>query len=389
MYSLMGGGSGQPKPAENVVNPAPVPVKPAEPETLPAEIKVGPKEKYKTIGAVLKDIQIVFGKNFGVGSEHYTIKVSAGQELKERIKIDNSNLSFPKGITIIAESGNPVILAPEGPEPIIQLQGIEGLTIDGFLIKAQGKKVAIQLKDYLVGTQLKNLKINDFQSTGILATSVTAFGNEPFLMENLKLKAGNSQATGIQFAGETNSGIVISNLRCLNAMQIGLQFSSSVKETHVKESIFNETATGIRFESLGYIFSNLKLTNNTFFIVNSGIVITSMPGPESEAIQISRNLFATVEDAETIVEQQNDPKVWAKILTAQENYSSRTAPAPLPANELGLFTDKGKRGDANLNDFDSTTPGSEKYLSPAKDNPARKVAGAPGGMKPYVGAVGP
>jgi len=282
-----------------------------------------------------------------------------------------------------------VILAPDGPEPVIQLQGIEGLTIEGFLIKAQGKKVAIQLGDYLVGTQLKNLKINDFQSTGILAKSVSGLENEPLLLENLKLKAGNPQAIGIHFSGDTNSNIVISNIRCLNAMQTGLQFSSTVKETHIKGSIFSETATGIRFESLGYDLSNLKLTNNTFFIVNSGIVITALPGDGSEAIQISRNLFATIEGAEAKIEQQNDPKFWAKILTAQENYSSRTAPKPVPADELDLFKNKGKRGDANFSSFVSTTPGDEKYLSPAPDNPARKVAGTPGGMKPYVGAVGP
>lgn len=389
MYAVMGGGD-EPKPEDaNIVQPEPTPEKPVEPETLPEEIKVGPEEAYKTISAVLKDIQIVFGKTFGVDSKHYTIKVVAGQELKERISIDNSKLSFPKGITIIADKGKPVILAPEGPEPVIQLRGIEGLTIEGFLIKAQGKKVAIQLNDYLVGTQLKNLKINDFQSTGILAKGVTGFGNEPLLLENLKIKAGNPQAVGAHFTGETNSGIVVSNLRCLNAMQAGLHFSSTVKETHIKESIFSETATGIRFESLGYAFSNLKLTNNTFFIVNSGIVITAMPGPDSEAIQISRNLFATIEGAEATVEQQNDPKTWAKILTAQENYSSRTVPKPIPADALDLFKNKGKRGDANLSNFVSTTPGNEKFLSPAPDNPARKVAGTPGGMKPYVGAVEP
>ncbi|MCH9793495.1 MAG: protein kinase, partial [Planctomycetes bacterium] len=243
-YSLMGGDE-KPKPDENVVTPEPAPVKPAEPETLPEEIKVGPEEKYKTISAVLKDIQIVFSKTFGVGSEHYTIKVAAGQELNERISIDNTDLNFPKGISIVAEAGKPVILAPAGPEPIIQLRGIEGLSIEGFLIKAQGKKVAIQLNDYLVGTKLINLKINDFQSTGILAEGVTGFGNDPLRLENLKLKAGNPQGVGIHFSGETNSGIVVSNLRCMNAMQNGLQFSSSVKETHIKECIFNETATGI------------------------------------------------------------------------------------------------------------------------------------------------
>ncbi|MCA9018088.1 MAG: hypothetical protein KDA77_22390, partial [Planctomycetaceae bacterium] len=358
-----------------------------EPETLPDEIKVGPEENYKTIAAVLKDIQIVFGKTFGVDSKHYTIKVVAGQELKERIQIDNSTLNYPKGITIVAESGKPVILAPEGPEPVIQLKGIEGLTIDGFLIKAQGKKVAIQLADYLVGTRLKNLKINDFQTSGVQAVSVSGLESEPLLLENLNFKAGNPQAIGLDLSGATNSGIVMSNVRCLNKMQVGLRFSSSVRDTQIKESIFSESSTGIRFESLGYDLSNLKLTNNTFFIVNSGIVISAMPGPGSEAIQISRNLFATIEGAEAKVEQQNDPKVWAKILTAQENYSSRTAPKPVPADELDLFKNKGKQGDAKLSDFVSTTPGEEKFLSPAPDNPARKVAGAPGGMKPYVGAV--
>ncbi|QDU09451.1 serine/threonine protein kinase [Gimesia aquarii] len=389
MYALKGEGD-EPKPEDaQTVQPEPTPDKPAEPESLPEEIKVGPEEDYKTISAVLKDIQIVFGKTFGVDNKHYTIKVAAGQELKERISIDNSQLNYPKGITIVADQGKPVILAPEGPEPIIQLQGIEGLTIEGFLIRAQGKKVAIQLNDYLVGTRLKNLKINDFQTTGILADGVSGLENEPLLLENLKIKAGNPQAVGVHFTGATNSGIVVSNLRCLKTMQTGIQYSSTVKDTHIKESIFSETATGIRFESLGYDFINLKLTNNTFFIVNSGIVITAMPGPNSEAIQISRNLFATLEGPEATVEQQNDPKVWAKILTAQENYSSRTAPKPLPADALDLFKNKGKRGDANLSNFVSTTPGDEKFLSPAPDNPARKVAGTPGGMKPYVGAVAP
>ncbi|QDT98262.1 serine/threonine protein kinase [Gimesia aquarii] len=389
MYALKGEGD-EPKPEDaQTVQPEPTPDKPAEPESLPEEIKVGPEEDYKSISAVLKDIQIVFEKNFDESDKHYTIKVAAGQELKERISIDNSLLKYPKGITIVADEGKPVILAPEGPEPIIQLQGIEGLTIEGFLIRAQGKKVAVQLNDYLVGTRLKNLKINDFQTTGILATGVSGLRGEPLLLENLKIKAGNPQAVGVHFTGDANSEIVVSNLRCLNTMQTGIQYSSTVKDTHIKESIFSETATGIRFESLGYDFINLKLTNNTFFIVNSGIVITAMPGPNSEAIQISRNLFATLEGPEATVEQQNDPKVWAKILTAQENYSSRTAPKPIPANELDLFKNKGKRGDANLSNFVSTTPSDQKFLSPAPDNPARKVAGTPGGMKPYVGAVAP
>ncbi len=388
MFALSGGDKNKPQDVE-VVKPAPTPAKQVEPDTLPDEIKVGPEEKYKTIAAVLKDIQIVFSKTIGVDGQQFTIKVAAGQELKERIQIDNSKWNFPKGISIVAESGNPVILAPEGPEPVIQLQGIEGLTIDGFLIKAQGKKVAIQLGDYLVGTQLKNLKINDFQTTGILGNSVSGLGNEPLRLENLNFKAGNPQAIGVHFSGDANSEVVMSQIRFLNAMQTGLQFSSTLKGIHVQESIFSETVTGIRFESSGYDLSNLKLTNNTFFIVNSGIVLTAMPGPGSEAIQISRNLFATIEGAEAKVEQQNDPKVWAKILTAQENYSSRTAPTPVPADELDLFKNKGKRGDANLNNFVSTTPGDEKFLSPAPDNPARSVAGTPGGMKAYVGAVAP
>ncbi|QDV50254.1 serine/threonine protein kinase [Gimesia fumaroli] len=359
------------------------------PETLPEEIKVGPKEDYKTIAAALKDIQIVFDKTFGVDSKTYTIKVTAGQELKERIQIDNSDLNYPKGITIVAESGKPVILAPDGPEAVIQLKGIEGLAIDGFLIRAQGKKVAVELSEFLVGTKLKNLKINDFQETGILARGISGLGNLPFLLENVRLKAGSPQAVGLDFTGDTNSSIVMSNVRCLNAMQTGLRFSSSVRDTQIKESIFSESSTGIRFESLGQDLTNLKLTNNTFFIVKSGIVFSVMPGPGSETIQISRNLFAAIEGPEAKVEQQNDPKVWAKILTAQENESSRTAPTPVPADELDLFKNKGKRGDANLSNFVSTTPGDEKFLSPAPDNPARKVAGTPGGMKPYVGAVGP
>ena len=371
------------------VKPAPVVEKPVEVESLPEEIKVGPKETYKTIAAALKDIQIVYGKTFGDEGKHYTIKVAADQELKERIVIDNSSLNYPKGISIVAESGKPVILAPDGPEPVVQLTGIEGITIDGFLVRAQGKKVAIQLSGYLVGTQLKNLKINDFQKTGIFATSVSGLSSEPFLLENLSLKAGNPQAVGLDFTGDTNSDIRMTNIRCLTAMQVGLQFSSAVRETQVKESIFSETVTGIRFDCRGYEISHLKLTNNTFFIVNSGIVFTTSPTPNSEAIQISRNLFATIEGPPAKVEQDNDAKFWAKALTALENDSSRTAPSPLPADELDLFKNKGKQGDANLNNFVSTTPGDEKFLAPASDNPASKAAGAPGGMKPYIGAVAP
>ncbi|MCA9007031.1 MAG: hypothetical protein KDA70_17275, partial [Planctomycetaceae bacterium] len=385
MFVLPGGEPEKPAP----VKPAPVVQKPVEVESLPEEIKVGPNETYKTIAAVLKDIQIVYGKTFGADSKHYTVKVTADQELKERIVIDNSNLNYPKGISIVAESGKPVILAPDGPEPVIQLQAIEGLTIDGFLIKAQGKKTAIQLSGYLVGTQLKNLKINDFQKSGVSATSVSGLSNEPFQMENLNLKAANPAAVGLDFTGDTNSDIRLTKVRCLNAMQIGLQFASSVRETQVKESIFSETVTGIRFDCQGAEVSHLKLTNNTFFIVNSGIVFTAMPNASSEVIQISRNLFATIEGPPAKVEQNNDAKFWAKALTASENDSSRAAPSPLPADELDLFKNKGKQGDANFNNFVSTTPGDEKFLAPASDNPAAKAAGSPGGMKPFIGAVAP
>lgn len=388
MFALSGGEEEKPAPevvAKKKTEQAP----PPEPDSLPDEIMVGPEARYKTIAAALKDIKIVFDKNFGVDSKQYTIKVAAGQELKERIQIDNSDLIYPKGITIVAESGKPVILAPEGPEAVLSLKGIEGLTIDGFLIRAQGKKVAIELSEYLVGTSLKNLKVNDFQQTGVLAKGVSGLEDEPFLLENVSLKAGSPNAIGLDFTGETNRGLVLANVRCLTAMQVGARFSSSVRDTQIKECIFSESMTGIQFESLGYTFSSLKLTNNTFFITNSAIVITAMPTPDSELVEISRNLFSTVEGAEAKVEQNNNPELWGKILKAQENYSSRTAPSPVPANELSLFKNKGKQGDAKLNDFVSTTPGDEKFLSPAPDNPARKVAGTPGGMKPYVGAVAP
>jgi len=50
---------------------------------------------------------------------------------------------------------------------------------------------------------VKESEINDFQSTGILAKSVSGLENEPLLLENLKLKAGNPQAIGIHFSGDT------------------------------------------------------------------------------------------------------------------------------------------------------------------------------------------
>lgn len=364
------------------------------------EISVGPKEKYQTIAAALNDAR----KYFVPHGRHDALTIHvAGGTYGERLMLENPKHSgenaWPQRIHVIAAPGERPVLKPDGPEPILRLNGIEEFQLRGFDLDAAGKADAVVLAGSLTGTQLSDLTIRGFQKTGVRiegAMGVSAgmgYATE-LVLDGLTLRPGDASATGVAVRkGEPDPAhLVISHGRFLGPMATGILFAApAVNGCAVTGTIFAETKVAIRFQGAN-VWKDVTFINNTFYKAGRGIVFTELPDPKSTGLAFQRNLFAGLTGPEAVVEQDYKLRNFQSALSSNGapidlNWTDRDAKAG--ANEIDLFSANGRRGSIDF-EFLSTDSADPKFLAPSPSSPEAKApAPRSGHGKPYLGAVAP
>jgi eukaryotic-like serine/threonine-protein kinase len=354
----------------------------AQPE-IEGDIHVGPRGHFKTIGQAIDFVREAEAHERLSGHparETRTIKVAGWHTYPERIEIENSSFHFPKGLRIICDDPVPAILAPQGPQPVVRLSGVERFTLEGFELDASGKRLAIELDGYLVGTRLSKLRITGHRDMGILIQGAMGLDRRQShcILDHLVFRNGAPGAVGIQFASGINpsSNLTIANCRFFGPLKSAITFDGPVVGVEVRESIVTRAAAGIVVQGLGLDPQDLAIVNNTFHRLNYGIVFREMPHGSSSGLLIQRNLFTEVSGAELFVERGfNRARFLAKFAEASAagNWTSRAIGQPLPDGQVDLFASGGRTG-ATFR-FQSTDPENDRFLWPRADAP-HKAMGA-------------
>jgi hypothetical protein len=296
----------------------------------------------------------------------------------ESIDIDNSDFHFPKGLRIICDDPVPAILAPRDPRSVVRLSGVERFTLDGFEIDAAGKRSAIELSGYLVGTRLRNLRIGGHCDTSILVRGAVAF-ERPELrctLDHLIIRSGGLGGTGLRFESGINpsSNLTIAGCRFFGPFESAITFNGPVVGVDIRESIITRASVGILVQGEGLALKDLAIVNNTFHELNLGIVFREMLPASSSGLVVQRNIFSDVAGAEMFVARGIQRAAFLAKLAkgaATQNWTSRRVSTPRPDGEIDLFTNGGRTG-AEFQ-FQSTDPEDRHFLWPATNAPHRAL----------------
>jgi len=363
----------------------PKPPKPRKATTLPerGEYTVGPSGTYKTIGAALAEIK----KHRPNKSQKavQTIKVAAGQTYAERIVLDES---YPLGIQIVAESGTPPVLAPSGSEPVVVIypskKEVKYFHLEGFHIDANGKDYAIELSEWVNGTQLKQLEITGFTKAGIHLNGAQTYSDERerIVVEDVVFRNGAPTAVGMLFSQKTEdpSYVQIHRCRFLGPLDCGIRFDCSVHGIDIAESIFYRTTTGVKLSGAERMWKDIRFAADTFFENDRGIVFTNMPVLSTSDLGFYNNLFYGSKTIDAVVEKDfkmSDFLGMFRTTPAGSGYNWTTrqrAEPPKPEELPYLFETRGSefgKTEADVQ-FMSTDPGSPDFLAPAATSPHRQ-----------------
>ena len=361
------------------------------------ELAVGPGARFATIAGALGYIrQHAADYRDDTRSTNVTISVIA-ENCPESIEIDASD-NWPRGVKIVAGGLGTVTLAPKTAGPVIRIKGgAEFLSIEGFTIQAEGKKVAIELEGVLQAVQLKNLVVQGFTETGILGKSASGISvKDALLLENVRLQAGDSQAVGIRLVeGQTDATqrLTVRGGSIIGPMAAGVVFNSKTYDVLIQQTIIHNAAVGIRIDGQSPFLQNTEFSNNTFHQLERGIVFSAMPDSTSNGLVFSRNLFAAIKGPEIVVEKDFKELPFNGMVSVSvpilHNWSTRTVPANPKQGERELMLPNPKGQRTGRLKFLSTDPADDQFLVPSPGVLPRNLGGAGPGLQPYVGARPP
>lgn len=370
--------------SQTAVVPRPVPV-----THLPAAelevLEVGPQGHFATI----QDAVAFLRRSFRPLStfEHRTIQVAGGATYSESISIVSGGPSlFPRYVTLRSVGSTPAIIQGNGTQPVFNIQDVESLTLEGFVIDAHGAETAVRVNGFSPSVQLKSLQIQNFKQTGLLLEDVSAPAGEDFLIDGLRIQANAPEAIGIRCQTGPNKNTVstqLKNLRIVGPLKSGIAISGSFGKSTLSDSVVAGCSVGIRFE--GGLLDEVSLINNTLAKNGRAILFTKLPAPESRNLKVLHTLFSGNTQADAVLENGDVTGLADKLLAPQDgrryNRTDRTDP---DVKGVDLFAGDGQRG-ATTN-FASNAADAPNYLKPIievkVDNPAS-------GAKGYVGAVAP
>lgn len=223
------------------------------------------------------------------------IQVPAGR-YEERIVLD---ASYPAGIHLVADKGEPVILAPAGADPIIDVSGGERVRIQGFELAAKGKDVAVRLSGALKSARIVGLTIREFSKFGIVGNGCSGSESEEggqLAFDQLIFHPGDSAAVGIAIrkaapTEKTPAHIMIARCKFFGPMEAGVSFEFPVEDVQVCASIFSQLVTGTKFASGKSVWKDVVHWNNSYFECERAFVFTDMPASGSRGFGFYNNLF--------------------------------------------------------------------------------------------------
>jgi serine/threonine protein kinase len=355
------------------------------PFSLKRDLKVGPGEKFATVGAALADIKSEFAtrkEDFDDAKRRVTrtIKLAPGATLSEAIVLDES---FPPGVVISGDSTAPAALSPSGSGPAIKATGmLERLTIEHLKIDMGGKSVAIELTGFLNQFKLTSVEITGFAKTAIVVDGLTTYSGQRdrAVFEGVTVRGANPECVGLLLKKGTEdpAHIRVARSMFLGPMAAGAVAQASLIDVQFVECVFGQTTTGVRLEGDARQWKDVVFAHNTFHKGQRGVVFTHMPAPNSDGMAFYNNLFLEQGGPAVAIENNFQEGTFLMSFTkqgggAQHNWTDAAEPpAPVPG-VFNLFRSAGQWGVKDLK-FVSTEMSSPDYLKPVEGSPLAKVA---------------
>ncbi len=349
-------------------------------------IEVGPQGHFATIQEAIDFLR----KSFRPLSsfEQRTIKVAGGATYPGSIRIvSGGKTQFPRFVTIRSDGPTPAILQGSGTQPVLYLQEVESLTVEGFVFDAMTAEVAIEVRGFSPNMQLKSIQVQNFKKTGVLLSDVSAQPGEEFLIDGLRIRAQAPEGVGLRCqaaTGKTTTNVLMKNLRIVGPLKSGIEISGAFSKSQLSDSILAGCSVGIRFS--GGLLDEVSLINNTLAKNDRGLVFSKPPAPESRNFKVMHTLFSGNAMSDAVVESGAVAGLAETLLAAGDGRRfNRTDRKEADSQGLDLFTGDGLRGAVTT--FASNAADAPNYLKPSTSD--LKVATPAAGAQGYIGAVAP
>lgn len=321
--------------------------------------------------------------------DEQVIQVSAGT-YQERIQITHTPLKpFPVGVRLSAQGK--VVLNPEGPEPVIQLQDVLGLTIEGFTVEAGARPTVIELSGLLTGSHLRELVLPNLKQTGILGEKLSAFRGDKkeLTLQNIVFQGTARTAQCIRLVPMPNKPEYINFVDCkfLGPFKSAIDLGDYSNGLRIYGNIFSNGGVGIFFSGISPAVVDIQISNNSFYECANGIAFSEHPAALSSNLKIQRNLFAKLKGSEISVEDglniQEFQNIFSGVRPVHGNWTSRPKP---PVAGLDIITPGGRWSVADFV-FRSTDPKHEHFLAPSSTSPHRLGGQRVNLLRPVIGAI--
>jgi serine/threonine protein kinase len=339
------------------------------------EFIVGGNGKYKTLSEAIAAVKEAAGSK-------PQIRVMGSPVFRERLDLSR----LPPGTEILADVVGGPTLAPLGPEPIMDINGLHAFKLDGFNLDAKGKEVAIRVAGAVPRLSISQCSVTGFTRQGVLAVGLVGDETNRVSFDGLTFNAGQSDARGFVLASGslTPAYIVVENCRFLGPMATGIEIDSDGETLTLERNLFSQIGIGIRFQGADRTYKRVSITNNTFYLLQQGIVFSHMPDAKTERIGVFNCLFSEIQGAEFKVEQGFDRGQFSGLLhpATANNWTDKPA---IDGNAV-IFGNGGRA--ATAYHFKSVKPSDPDFLAPSDDSPQRSTQNA-GPSDWFVGAVGP
>ncbi len=359
-------------------------------KSLPASnlavIEVGPQGHFTTIGQAIEFVRGNFRPL--AAQESRTIQVAGGFTYPETLSIISGDRNhFPRNVTIKSTGPADAVIQGDGTQPVLNLQSVESLTIEGFVIDAHGAGTGVKVMGYSPLGRLNSLRIQNFNRTGVLLEEVAAQTGEEFQINGLSIRADAKEAVGLRCQAAHGGNTVcvqLTNLRIQGPLVSGIETSGPFWKSTLSESVISRCDVGVRIQ--GGFLEDVSLMNNTFSNNVRGLVFSKMPEPESRNVKVLHTLFSGNTHADAVVEMGDAAGLADKLLPIPDGrHHNRTDRKDPDVNGFDVFTGDGQRGAVTT--FVSIDPAQPGYMKPSTNEAS--VASPASGAKGYVGAVAP
>lgn len=368
-----------------VISASTKPAKPLPSADTPI-IEVGPRGHFIRI----QDAIHFVGQKFRPKSPTDTreIQVAGGYTYVESLQLTSEGRqSYPRNVTIRSMGDQQAFLRGDGQHPVISIQGVEGLTLDGFVVDAREAPVALRVSGFSPATRLQNLSVRHFTRVGVELVDAAAQTGQELQLDSLHIAGDSETEIGIQCqstGGGNTVCLLMKNLRVIGPLESGLESSGTFWKSTISDSIFSQCNAGVRFRRGTLV--ELTIANNTFAKNRLGIALTQSPETGSGQLQFARNLFSGNREGDVVLERGSATGLADALLLPDLGRQTNRSDRPSPdANGIDLFSGSGSRIGPAV--FVSEDPNHQDFMKPTSQDV--RVQPPASGTKSYVGAVAP